>query len=243
MLQTVLPPLLMAEGPLARSCSRAARTTRWRRRSTSSRGRSCRCLRAWARASRPTLERPGFYPAGGGRFVVDVTGGAPLDRLLAARARRDRAASRIRAVVSQIPDHVAARELKVLAAQLADLPLALESARVDSAGPGNVVTVDVHAAHVTEIFTGFGEVGVRAEKVAHRVAGEVREYLAADAPVGEHLADQLLIPLALAGSGEFRTTSPSLHTRTNLAVIERFRPGAIVLDESDVRAVRVSAMR
>ena len=72
---------------------------------------------------------------------------------------------------------------------------------------------------------------MRAEKVAHRVAGEVRKYLAAEAPVGEHLADQLLIPLALAGSGEFRTVAPSLHLRTNLAVIDRFMPGRIELDE------------
>ena len=72
---------------------------------------------------------------------------------------------------------------------------------------------------------------MRAEKVAHRVAGEVRKYLAADAPVGEHLADQLLIPLALAGNGEFRTVAPSLHLRTNLAVIDRFMPGRLEHDD------------
>jgi RNA 3'-terminal phosphate cyclase (ATP) len=49
-------------------------------------------------------------------------------------------------------------------------------------------------------------------------------FRASDAPVGEHLADQLLIPMAMAGGGAFRTVAPSLHTRTNAEVIERFLP-------------------
>ncbi len=43
-------------------------------------------------------------------------------------------------------------------------------------------------------------------------------------PVCEHLADQLLIPMALAGCGAFVTTEPTLHTLTNMAVIEQFLP-------------------
>ena len=70
-----------------------------------------------------------------------------------------------------------------------------------------------------------------AEQVAERAAAEVQTLLAADAPVGEHLADQLLIPMALAGGGAFRTVAPSLHTRTNAAVVERFLPVAIAMRE------------
>ena len=53
---------------------------------------------------------------------------------------------------------------------------------------------------------------------------EVRAYLAAGAPVGPHLADQLLLPLALAGSGTFVTGAPTPHSVTNIAVIEKFLP-------------------
>ncbi len=35
-------------------------------------------------------------------------------------------------------------------------------------------------------------------------------------PVGPHLADQLVLLLALARGGSFRTTAPTLHTRTQL---------------------------
>ena len=77
---------------------------------------------------------------------------------------------------------------------------------------------------VTELFTGFGAKGVRAEEVAGRLGGEVRSYLSSGVPVGPHLADQLLIPMALAGEGAFLTTAPTDHTTTNIAVIERFLP-------------------
>ena len=72
-------------------------------------------------------------------------------------------------------------------------------------GPGNVLTIVVESEHVTEVFTGFGRKGVRAETLATKAAEEARDYLAAGVPVGEHLADQLLLPIALAGRGAFRT--------------------------------------
>src|SRR5207302_578773 len=86
----------------------------------------------------------------------------------------------------------------------------------------NVVTLEIASEHVTELFTGFGERGVRAEIVAEQAVAEARRYLAADVPIGEHLADQILLPMALAGGGSFRTLAPTLHTTTNLAVIRRF---------------------
>jgi RNA 3'-terminal phosphate cyclase (ATP) len=59
-----------------------------------------------------------------------------------------------------------------------------------------------------------------------------RAYLAADAPVDAHLADQLLIPLALGG-GRFRTTTLTPHTHTNAAVIERFVGDCFSVTEAD----------
>jgi RNA 3'-terminal phosphate cyclase (ATP) len=176
------------------------------------------------------LEQPGFYPAGGGRFVVELSGGTPLGEL-SLLERGDVQRVLIKATVSQIPEHVAVREMKTLAGELCDLPIAVDTARVESAGPGNVVTVTVRSTHVTETFSAFGEQGVRAETVAHRLAGQVRKYIAANVPVGEHLADQLLIPLALAGRGRFRTAPATPHTRSNAEIIERFMPGRIAIDE------------
>ena len=58
---------------------------------------------------------------------------------------------------------------------------------------------------MTEVFTGFGEKGVSAEQVAKGAVERARIYLASPVAVGRHLADQLLLPLALAGGGEFTT--------------------------------------
>jgi RNA 3'-terminal phosphate cyclase (ATP) len=68
----------------------------------------------------------------------------------------------------------------------------------------------------------------------------VRRYLAADVSVGEHLADQLLLPLALAGGGSFLTLAPSLHARTNLEVIGAFLPLTVDLGELGRGRWRVS---
>jgi RNA 3'-terminal phosphate cyclase (ATP) len=181
------------------------------------------------------LVRPGFYPAGGGRFEVHIEGGATLQPL-ELFARGDVHAVKIRAVVSQLPEQIAIREMKILAGALADFPIDVATARVESAGPGNVASVTVRSTALVETFTAFGEVGVRAEGVAHRLAGEVRAYLQSDAPVGEHLADQLMVPLALAGGGAFRTTEPTLHTRTNADVIAAFLPVTIGLEPDADRA-------
>jgi RNA 3'-terminal phosphate cyclase (ATP) len=83
------------------------------------------------------------------------------------------------------------------------------------------VTIALESEHVTEVFTGFGTRGIRAEAVAEEALGQARDYLAADVPVGTHLADQLLIPFALAG-GSFVTQGLTPHAVTNIDVVRKF---------------------
>ncbi len=179
------------------------------------------------------LEKPGFFPAGGGRFRVSIT---PVPRLnplhLVERGgiRRQTA----RAAVSNLPLSIARRELKVVGRQLGWPSESLKAVAVDDAqGPGNVLTLAVESDSLTEVFTGFGERGVSAEKVAARAAGQVRDYLARNVPVGRYLADQLLVPLAMAGGGKFRTLPPSRHTRTNIDIIQHFLDIAIAARETE----------
>jgi len=74
---------------------------------------------------------------------------------------------------------------------------------------------------------------------ANRVVRSLRACLASGAALGEHLADQLVLPLALAGGGRFTTCAHSAHLATNLAVIERFLPVRFQFAE-DGAAWRVS---
>lgn len=71
--------------------------------------------------------------------------------------------------------------------------------------------------------------------VADDVVDQVRDYLTAGQPVSECLADQLLIPLALAGGGIFRTGPVSRHTLTNIDVIRRFLPVSLEAREFEER--------
>ena len=70
--------------------------------------------------------------------------------------------------------------------------------------------------------SGFGKLGVSAERVAQTACARMAGYLASDAFAGPYLADQLLLPFALAGGGRFTTVKPSQHSLTAAAVIKRF---------------------
>jgi len=167
------------------------------------------------------IERHGFYPAGGGRVVVDIAPApalAPIELVepLVVVARR------ARAIVARLPRHIAERELAVVRAELGwdEAECAIEE--VTSPGPGNALLLEVRGAHSVELSTGFGERGVPAEVVAAGAAAEMRALLAARVPVGCHLADQLLLPMALAGGGAFSTLPLTPHARTAIEVIAAF---------------------
>ncbi|MCA9719396.1 MAG: RNA 3'-terminal phosphate cyclase [Myxococcales bacterium] len=170
---------------------------------------------------RASIERHGFYPAGGGRFVVEFEGGVSWQPLHL-RERGELKQVRAEALWANLPKGVADRELLALRDGLGLTRAALRSREVKSVGPGNAVLVEVESERCTEVFADFGARGRPAEEVAEAAMKEARAYLDADVPVAEHLADQLLLPMALAGAGSFRTVTPSLHTTTNIEVIGRF---------------------
>jgi RNA 3'-terminal phosphate cyclase (ATP) len=191
------------------------------------------------------LERPGFYPAGGGRFRVVIEPARTFERLDLLE-RGDVRGRRATAVVALLPRSIAERELKQVRERLGWDPSALHIEHVaDAVGPGNVVSVEIESEHVTELFTGFGERGVSAERVGAGVADEARDYLATGVPVGRHLADQLLLPMALGQGGVFRTVKPSGHTRTHVELLRSFLGTDIQVREAGERAweIEVPARR
>ncbi len=111
------------------------------------------------------------------------------------------------------------------------MPLQTTARGVESAGPGNVLQIEVESDGTRELFTGFGQKGKAAERVASELCREVQEYLGSPAPVGRHLADQLLLPMALGQGGSFLTLEPTLHTRTNIEVIGRFLENGVTVQQ------------
>lgn len=186
------------------------------------------------------LARPGFHPGGGGKIVVTVqpmADGAQLQPLhLTERGKlRRRMAT---AKVANLPTHIADRELDEVRRKLELRPDEIVVKEMpDARGPGNALTIRYEFEHVTEVFTAFGESGKPAEAVARGAVRETRRYLKTDAPVGVHLADQLLIPMAMAGEGSFRTMPLTEHTRTNIEVVEQFLPVRVQQEQSNAGAV------
>ncbi len=165
------------------------------------------------------LEKPGFYPAGGGKFSVDIQP-APLKAINIIK-RGDIIETSAVACVANIPVSIAERELKTVKKYLGWENLEKVELK-NSPGPGNVLMLTIKSKYITEVFTGFGIKGVSAEKVAKRCVNSAKHYIKNRAPVGKFLADQLLIPMAMAGKGKFITLELSRHTRTNIDIIKKF---------------------
>lgn len=188
-----------------------------------------------------SLNRFGFYPAGGGSFSIEVE---PCGKLgcIELMERGPVLGRQARAIVARLPMDICDRELAALAKRLSWPKDLLRAEKTeDSNGPGNVLMVEIESAHITEVFTAFGQKGIPSKRVAANAAAQVTEYMAADVPVGRHLADQLLIPIAMAGEGRYRTLSVTAHTLTNIEVIKRFLEVDISVDElgKNTREVRI----
>jgi RNA 3'-terminal phosphate cyclase (ATP) len=169
-----------------------------------------------------TLERHGFVPRGGGRVRVEVTPPARLEPVQL-RERGRIVGRRVRALVAGLPAEIARREVETACGVLKWEKDVAEAVELPAEwGPGNVLLIEVESEQVTEVFTGFGQRGVRAEALARRAAEEAKAYIDADVPVGEHLADQLMLPMALAGSGAYVTGPLSQHSLTNADTIGKF---------------------
>ena len=196
-------------------------------------------LRAMGAEVSLVLDKHGFATGGGGKLAQGAWGephaamGGPLGQLtlevraggalrpihlLEAGAIVHRRAT---AILARLPTHIADRELAIVRERLAE-PLTCEVVEIEGGGPANLLMIELEREHARELVTGFGEKGVRAELVATRACDEAAAYLDANVPVGAHLADQLVLPLAIAGGGRFRCAPLSLHATTNIDTIALF---------------------
>ncbi len=231
-LQTILLPLLAAEAP-----SRAVIT-----------GGTCNdkappyeflartFLPVLARMGadvRVNLVRHGFYPAGGGELAAEITP-RKLGRLELVEIDPGRRVT-AKILLAKLPRRIAEQELAVLERRLTLNERAIDEDDRGS-GPGNAVFVAVESGSITEVATGFGARGISGTRVAMQAADEAERYLAAEVPVGEHLADQLLLPMALGEGGRFLTLPPTLHTRTNIEILKRFLSVPIAVSELGSKA-------
>jgi RNA 3'-terminal phosphate cyclase (ATP) len=154
-----------------------------------------------------TLLRHGFVPCGGG--VIEATiRPSTLEPLVLDGGQEPVTIVSAGALVSGIPVSIGNRELDRLSARLKIERRNLSVTDLgDQAGPGNVVSITATRADLTEVFANMDE---------------FMAWARSNATVGNRLADQLMLPMAIAGAGKLTTERLSNHIRTNAAVIEQF---------------------
>jgi len=175
------------------------------------------------------LERAGFYPAGGGRVRAEVAGGWRPKPLVGCR-RGDLVGTCGVSLVGNLPTEIAERQARELGAGLRRLDLTegradapVEVTEPPAGGPGTAVYVEAEFASGRGASSALGRRGKPAERVAREAVGELANYLKTSAAFDHHLADQLLLPLALAdGESRFTTSAVTGHLLTNAYVIGQF---------------------
>ncbi|MET3135518.1 RNA 3'-terminal phosphate cyclase (ATP) [Oxalobacteraceae bacterium GrIS 1.11] len=222
-LQTLLPALLYADAPSTVRISGGTHNPMAPPAQFLTRAYG-RVLAAMGAQVEIDLKRFGFYPAGGGELIATIQPCGAL-RQIAVMERGERRAAYAEGFVAGIPVNIAKRELECVGSGMGwnEDQLLVRSLPPEQ-GPGNALLITLEHEHVTEVFTAYGEKMVRAETVAKNAVRDARRYMASGAACGEHLADQIMLPMALAGGGSFTVDHLSQHAVTNAAVIERFLP-------------------
>jgi RNA 3'-terminal phosphate cyclase (ATP) len=202
-------------------------------------------LRALARAGVSAdfeYSRAGYYPKGGGETMLKIAPAPALQPLnLSERGRLRRLDAFI--VTSNLPEHVSERGAAAVEKFMKDVGRSVSVERRDRPSPGTGAAV-VLAAECEGGLAGFtapGERGKPMEKVAQEACEEFMRWWKSGAACDEHLADQLVLPMALV-PGESRWTTPRVteHLRTVLCVAQQFLPIEYTLDERPDGPARVT---
>ncbi|MEW6358093.1 MAG: RNA 3'-terminal phosphate cyclase [Planctomycetota bacterium] len=178
------------------------------------------------------MKSAGYYPAGGGQISVDIAPArAPLPLTITDRGGLVNV--HILSTISNLPRHIAERQAARAEKKLVRqrLPLEVEIADLPSPGKGTMLFLHARFERSDASFFGLGAIGKRAEKVADEACEQLLDFLKTDGAVDRFLADQMLIPTALAaGESRFTTERITQHLLTNAEVIRMFLPAEIQIE-------------
>jgi RNA 3'-terminal phosphate cyclase (ATP) len=192
------------------------------------------------------LQRYGWYPAGGGELQTKIQArrGALAPITLTARGALRKLWGI--AAVSNLPSHIPQRMANRAVNVLKDLEIQsrIEAAHVEATGPGAGIFLFAEYEHSLAGFTAYGRKGLPSEHVAGMTCSDLLAHYRSGAATDMHLADQLILPAAVAeGQSRWTTCRVTPHLLTNAWVVRQFldipvditgnagEPGEIVVGE------------
>ena len=182
------------------------------------------------------LDRHGFFPAGGGKLTLEIE---PSELRPAEWHEKNERKISVEVISTDgVCNSVAERELALVRRSLS---LAGDQCNVrvvqDVICQGNALLIrsQGESDDPGTLISSIGKRGKRARQVAEDALRELRSFEGSAGPVDEHLADQLLLPLALAGGGGFTAVALTPHFHSNVEVIEKFLPVRITSTQGENR--------
>ncbi len=178
------------------------------------------------------LDAWGFYPAGGGLVTAEIRG-----RRTALESHSWLARGAVKrvwglAVAANLTAHIAQRMAGRARNLLMEAGLRPEITplRERSVSPGAVTLLFAEYEQAVSGFSAIGERGKPSEQVATEATLDFLAQHRSGQAVDMHLADQLLLPMALAeGTSTFTTCRITDHLLTNAEVIRQFMPANITV--------------
>ena len=168
-----------------------------------------------------SVDGRGFYPVGGeATLSLSPSSLDPISAVNRGSLRRLEVHS---VATTDLADaEVAERQAAAVAEGVdADAPVGAEATYAEADSPGSVVVLAAVYGGSRAGFGALGEAGKPAEQVASEAVEAFESFHAGPAAVDAHLADQLQVPVVLAG-GEVAAPRATSHVETNRAVVEAF---------------------
>lgn len=186
------------------------------------------------------IARRGYYPKGGARLSAQMKPARPRPLSLL-----DRGKLRAIFLISQASEslkmrRVAERQLDgaLGVSGLQSLPRECSSDYAPSISPGSSICIAAHFDNSVLGASCLGALAKRAEEVGREAAEALLAEIESGACLDRHMADQILLYMALAGGrGSVTVAEITTHCRTNMWVIEKFLPGRFHVDANLIRWV------
>ena len=175
------------------------------------------------------MERAGFNPRGGGQIQARIDPAkrvTPLNLVERGRLLEIRGIS----AVANLSRNIAVRQRRQVIGQLGRrFPLNdIRIAEIPALSPGSLILLLAEFEHSQACYFALGEKGKSADKVADEAIRKFEAFIETEGAIDQYLADQLLLPLAVAaGRSKFHTSKVTGHLITNAEVIRAFLPAKI----------------